>query len=440
MEAPTDLTYYTEPRFAGPPEEVISGFAAAARALFVRLAEDLRAEPKTRFTPPAHPTQEALADGLARAMGHVDELERVAGTDSLAAEDARVAANVVANVFTDANFMAIAEAHATSPRAPEGKFDVLLGSKITGSVNDMADKLWQIADLISELVPGASAVIALIAILLRDLGIFGPELSGPSVVQIGEQLENKLEDVIPKVDGLTQSSQRIEHTVTDTDERTRQIQQELERVEGKADNLGDLLGRTLVGEGWIVDPLRTRDRPNKVPARDVKQELHDLERILIHIDDKLDQPPPDNGNGNGNGKNGHDHPRGTDHRPVVLDTRLKKIFVWAEGLFAPTGARDQRRIRVKTPAFDLSGWLDLSRLRTGDVVEAQIRVSLAGRRDVLFARTRLDRPELVHFAELARGGEWIPGSNVLIVLRQPKSADDFATPIELAYQFVVESQ
>jgi hypothetical protein len=123
----------------------------------------------------------------------------------------------------------------------------------------------------------------------------------------------------------------------------------------------------------------------------------------------------------------------------VLDTRLQKIFVWTENLFAPTGARDQRRIRVRTPAFDLSGWLDLSACAQATSSRCRFASrSPAARRVVRPHPT--GPPELVPFAERARREEKIPGSNVLIVLRQPKSADDFATAIELAYQFVVHSQ
>jgi hypothetical protein len=125
---------------------------------------------------------------------------------------------------------------------------------------------------------------------------------------------------------------------------------------------------------------------------------------------------------------------------VLSDRRLKKIYVYAENTFAPASATDRRRLRVRTPAFDLTGWLDLTKIRAGDVIEAQVRVSLAGRRDVLFARTRFDSPQLVPFADIARGQQYIAGSDVLVVLRQPASADAFATPVELAYQLVVESQ
>jgi hypothetical protein len=355
----------------------------------------------------------------------------LAGSDDPAAD--RVLRNVVANVVSDAGITEVAEAHASAPRARERKFDQHKGGALDGKYGDIADKLEALADLV-----GLETVLKLLALLARDIGLFGEEVEGLSLAEVGQQLEAKLDFVIPRVEGLSQGGRTIEAIARDDQERGRQIQQELQRVEGKADNLGDLLGRTLVGESWIVDPLRTIDRPNRVPDRDVKKELHDLEKQIEHIDRKLDDPPPtDNGNG---GRDGRDQPAGDQERPVVLDSRLKKIYVYAENVFAAKNRTDRRRIRIRTPAFDLSGWLDLSRLRAGDVVEVQTRVSFAGRRDVLFARTRFDQPRLIAFAEFARGHEWIPGSNVLIVLRQPASADDYATPIELAYQFLVESR
>jgi hypothetical protein len=434
MNGAPDLSYYTELRHPGSPEEIIGRFAAATRGLLGRLADDLRSEREGQFAGEPDPRLRPLAAAVERAAEHADVFQSVAlaATDDPAAD--RVLRNVVANVLSDAGITEVAEAHASAPHARERKFDQHKGGALDGKYGDIADKLEALADLV-----GLETVLKLLALLARDIGLFGEEVEALSLAEVGQQLESKLDFVIPRVEGLTQSGQTIEGIVRDDEERGRQIQQELQRVEGKADNLGDLLGRTLVGESWIVDPLRTRDRPNRVPDRDVKQELHDLEDLLEHIDRKLDDPPPTD-NGNGNGGDGHDQPVGEPERPVVLDSRLKKIYVYAENVFAAKSGTDRRRIRIRTRAFDLSGWLDLSRLRAGDVVEVQTRVSFAGRRDVLFASTRFDKPRLLSFAEFARGNEWIPGSNVLIVLRQPVSADHYATPIELAYQFVVESR
>jgi hypothetical protein len=435
MNGALDLAYYTELRHPGGAEEIIERFAAATRGLLGRLADDLRSEREGEFAGEPDPRLAPLAAAVERAAEHADVFASVAlaGSDDPAAD--RVLRNVVANVVSDAGITEVAEVHASAPRARERKFDQHKGGALDGKYGDIADKLEALADLV-----GLETVLKLLALLARDIGLFGDEVEALSLAEVGQQLEAKLDFVIPRVEGLSQSGQTIEAIARDDQERGRQIQQELQRVEGKADNLGDLLGRTLVGEKWIVDPLRTVDRPNRVPDRDVKQELHDLEKQIEHIDRKLDDPPPtDDGNGNRNG-DGHDEPAGEQERPVVLDSRLKKIYVYAENVFAAQSRTDRRRIRVRTRAFDLSGWLDLSRLRAGDVVEVQTRVSFAGRRDVLFARTRFDQPRLLAFAEFARGHEWIPGSNVLIVLRQPASADDYATPIEVAYQFLVESR
>jgi hypothetical protein len=123
----------------------------------------------------------------------------------------------------------------------------------------------------------------------------------------------------------------------------------------------------------------------------------------------------------------------------LIDERLKKIFVYAEDRFAPTSTNQRRTIDVRTAAFDLSGWIDLSDLRPGDVVEVTTSVSVAGRRRQL-DRHRFDRPMLLPFADIARGLQTISGSDVRIQIRQPLSADNFGSPIELGYQFIVESQ
>lgn len=434
MKRSADLSYYTELRHPGEAEEIIGRFASATRKLLGRLAKDLRAEPEGEFGEP-DPRLVPLAAAVERARGHVEVFESAALASSGDPERDRKVRNVLANVIGDAALAEVAEAHAAAPRARESKFDQQKAGGLEGVLGEYAKKVEALAEVL-----GFDAALKLIVLILQDLGILGKEVEGVAAAEVGNQLEGKLDRVIPELGAIKAGGQTIEGIVREDRERGQRIEDELRRVEGKADTLGDLLGRTLVGEGWIVDPRRTRDRPNRVPDRDVKKELHDLEDVVRHIDDKLDNPPTtENGNGDGNGGM-RDEPAGEEERPVVLDERLKKIFVYAENVFAAGQRTDRRRIRIRTPAFDLSGWLDLTRLRPGDVVETQVRVSFAGRRDVLFARTRFDRPRLAAFAELAGGQQHIPGSNVLIVLRQTASADDYTTPIELAYQFVVESQ
>jgi|HubBroStandDraft_6_1064221.scaffolds.fasta_scaffold151950_2 hypothetical protein len=423
-----DQTFYTELRYSDSAENIIRRYAAALRRLVARQSEDLLSGGRGEFGGHSEPVLGPMADGLERMYGHIDAFEATALGDSDSPERDRTVRNVLANVIADSNASAIAEAHVGAPKAREGKFDQEQGGIINGTNMDLADKLWHLTELFDEKI---SFIINSIAIILRDIGLFGNPVAQVSLAEVGYQLENKLDYVLPRVDGLKDGQTVIDTIVRRIEQLSTMTQQEVYSVEQKADTLGDLLGRTLVGEGWIVDPNRTRSGPNKVPPRDIKQELHDIEDRLKENCDIIENPPD---GGNGGGGVGHDK-----RIPVLRDRRLKKIFVYAEDTFSAKTSKDRRRIRFRTPAFDLSGWLDLSRLRGGDVVEVDVRVSFADRRDVLFARTEFDQAQLVSFGEFAKGRNYLSGNNLLIVLRQKVSADDFANPIELAYQFIVES-
>jgi hypothetical protein len=210
----------------------------------------------------------------------------------------------------------------------------------------------------------------------------------------------------------------------------------------KSRNSRGFARRTLVGSSWQINPNKTVSGPNKVPARDVKQELHDIEDLVQKIIEIIEKVPNGNGNGNGNGKGKgklHDEPK-EETEPILLDRRLKKIFVYAENIFSPKTRTERRRIRVKTRAFDLSGWIDLSELRPGDSVEVELRVSFAGRQNIPFAKTRFDQPKLLTFADFANGQNYLSGSDILISIRQPTPRNNFKTKLKIAYQFIVESR
>ena len=177
---------------------------------------------------------------------------------------------------------------------------------------------------------------------------------------------------------------------------------------------------------------------NKVPPVSIKDEMHGIEIALkwliqIFINTlPVDIVPPVEG-----------FLTKDDFKPPttepLIDQRLKKIFVYAEDKFAPQSATERRTIDVRTPAFDLSGWIDLSELRAGDVVEITTWVRVAGQRR-RFYRNRFDQPALLPFSDFARGLQYISGNDVRVQIRQPVSGDNFATPVQLGYQFVVESQ
>ena len=132
---------------------------------------------------------------------------------------------------------------------------------------------------------------------------------------------------------------------------------------------------------------------------------------------------------------------GAERGPSTQDPRLKKIYVYAEGTFVLHNSQEVHVIPIKTPAFDVSGWLDLSSMRPGgDMVQTEIRVSFANRVNVLYQRTAFENPQLVALGDMTNRLNYLSGSHIEIRVQQTASHDNFANLIEYAYQFVVESQ
>ena len=120
----------------------------------------------------------------------------------------------------------------------------------------------------------------------------------------------------------------------------------------------------------------------------------------------------------------------------------KKIYVYAEDTFSAVSTSDERVVRIDTAAFDVSGWIDLVELRSGDTAEIEIRVDIAGK-DRHFMTTTFDGAtdaRLVYFDELTGGRPLLVGDLMWVLIRQPTSTDNYATPTPIGYQFVVESQ
>lgn len=67
---------------------------------------------------------------------------------------------------------------------------------------------------------------------------------------------------------------------------------------------------------------------------------------------------------------------GIAQQPVApdCDTRLKKIYVYADNVFTPQSLTDSRTIRVQTEAFDLTGWIDFTHARPQDQFQVEVRV------------------------------------------------------------------
>jgi len=421
-----DFEFYSQPRFPGTPESVITAFSLTLRNLIHRTISDLRSGRRGPFASPTEALfSEPLAMSLERVNIHVDAFESISLRSELPAESATRFRTVLANVLRDSGFTETAGAHNDAPPAEESKFDEHKGGELIEILGDIGEKLEALASVFE----AESAIIKLIALILKDLGFPGKLTETIATNKIAQQAEDKLREVIDHVRTLPDDLARIKVVSGESNA-------EVKKIELKADALGSLLGHTLVGERWVVDPSQAGFTSNRLPPKDIKAELHDIEARLKENCDIIENPPED-GNGNG-GDGGYDKPS-LQLRPVLRDRRLKKIFVYAENTFAARTSTERRRIRLHTPAFDVSGWLDLTHLRPGDVIEVDVRVSFANRRDVLFARTAFNKGRLVPFADLARGQNYLSGSNLLIALRQKASADNFATPVELAYQFVVES-
>jgi len=124
--------------------------------------------------------------------------------------------------------------------------------------------------------------------------------------------------------------------------------------------------------------------------------------------------------------------------PPRPDKRLKKIFVHSEGTFVLNNASEVKKLVIKTPAFDVGGWIDLSKMAPGgDYVEIAIRASFANRTNVLYKNWGFSSPQLVSVGDLAN---YLSGTHIEFWIKQPQSSNNFATKVEYAYQFVVESQ
>ena len=70
--------------------------------------------------------------------------------------------------------------------------------------------------------------------------------------------------------------------------------------------------------------------------------------------------------------------------PPRTDPRVKKIYVYSEALSCCTTRRRCTKLVIKTSAFDVAGWIDLSNMAPGgDTVFTEIRVSFANRSNIL---------------------------------------------------------
>lgn len=290
---------------------------------------------------------------------------------------------------------------------------------------------------IGEVLSGIAKFVNILGQILVKIGaLVNAQAAAADAAALRAQIDLILRHVVE----LKQSNTAITELIAKLGERIgeiidRQREQgaEIDAIEGKNDELGRLLGRTLVGREWTLDPRVTRTGPNPTPDRDVKRELHDLEALLLYLLRVLiglildpGDPPPE-------------EPPDPPPDDALLGS-LKKIYVYDQGVFTPASSAEDRVIDVRTSAFDLSGFVDATALRPGDRLEVEVAVSVAGQPFRTFAVTTLSEPRVHAFSEIARSENRVSGDAVRVRLRQSASADGFATPVGIAYQLVVESR
>src|ERR1700756_5967169 len=93
--------------------------------------------------------------------------------------------------------------------------------------------------------------------------------------------------------------------------------------------------------------------------------------------------------------------------PPRTDPRVKKIYVYSEGTFVLHNASEVHKLVIKTPAFDVAGWIDLTKMAPGgDTVFTEIRVSFANRSNVLYRRTIFQGPQLITLGDITNANDY----------------------------------
>ena len=133
-----------------------------------------------------------------------------------------------------------------------------------------------------------SAIAKFIDIVSQILTKIGAGQSSAALNLKIDLILQKLELVTVKLDRQEAKLDSLAVVVSEIREAVRRIEAEVKANNGALRTLGDLLGWTLVGKRWIIDPRQTLTG-NNVPARDVKRELHDIEDKIDLIEAKEDR-------------------------------------------------------------------------------------------------------------------------------------------------------
>lgn len=276
---------------------------------------------------------------------------------------------------------------------------------------------------------------------------------------LGKTLKGKLDNLAKAVGStlrgepywIEPGEERIPDTI---DWRRSGVINQIELLRKKLDNLARILGEALYGKGFNIEPQAVVTSPVGEPAYDpIKPEIKRLEAEVKVIKEKLEEilrklvpgggmpPLVDRPDVPWFPKDGQT----VEYYEYVVQqlATTKKIYVYREGEFTAADEHATEEVRVNTDAFDLAGWIDLTELRQGDEVSVMVEVSVADGPFRTWSTTVFQGVQtrgLKYFTEFADGLEQVVGTDVKIIIAQTASADAYATPIPIYYQFIVESQ
>lgn len=262
-------------------------------------------------------------------------------------------------------------------------------------------------------------------------------------------IERKLEHLWERVEGGGYPRPNPDELILDPDDdpqdRGQPIGEEIDELQEKIDCLIKFLGITLYNVEWDcsgsippdppappegeLHPLRPdgRRHPRATPPESIKDELHEIEKCLEEIKECLDflkQP---------------DVPPEEPPEEPVFFADFKRIVVYEEDVFTPSGAGESRLIEVRSAAFDLAGWVDLSAMSDGDEVVIALYVNLPGgvRRQYRITTYRNRAEAALYALQDAIGPVIVVGNSVDIEISLAASS---GTAVDIPYQFVVETQ
>ncbi len=352
----------------------------------------------------------------------------------------------------------------------------VMGALFSSVLNDLA-KLFEGNSDVVKILSGMSLAQLELELKLDAIvrGLFGVDINETmNEANLREKLKNvvlgdipkRLDELKGKLDNLARelgtTLRGTEYTIeprtsapayTGPDYNRSSLVDQVALLKYKLDKLAELLGLALYGakdlpNGFDIEPppppkrtvLSEKEPEPSGPTLDpIKPEIREIENQVKLIKKLLEELL----NRLGGAEGTYPQPPQPPPPDEELLALTKKIYVYDEGTFTASAAGDYKEINVTTAAFDLAGWIDLTELRDGDAVTVTVEVSVGGGPFRTWSTTTFsDRQArgLKYFTEFASGLPQVVGTNVRVTIAQGASADDFATPIPIYYQFIVESQ